>query len=199
MPPKLFNVTVLVLAIGIGLLLIEPWGGSDRTEASPEDVAYPTQAERDDAAAELGYYPPAPSTAVGMTPEWREFADEVDRICAGTYNHSRGLEAQVERTAGTRNWSDRQEEAATMAVWADQGVQIVHLTSKLGEPPERADLFAKWRSNVSQRAALKARASEAARDGRWAVYQRLCDRIARLKERSDVIGQSFGLRICTSN
>jgi hypothetical protein len=199
MPPKLFNAIVLVLAIAAGLLLLEPWGDSDRSKASPDDVTALTQSERDHVAAEQGYYPPAPSTAGTMTPKWRDFAGQVDRICAVTYNEAMASMSQVEAFGKRRGWSEERIEESRMRISANQGVRIVYLSAKLGEPPERANRFYRWRAMVAKRAGLRSRAAEAAGDGRWGDYNRLCDRNDLLKDRGDVIGQSFGLRICTSN
>lgn len=199
MPPKVFTTIAFVLAMVAGLLLLKPWGGSDHSEASPGEGTAATQTERDHVAAQHGYYPPAPSTAGAMTPKWREFADQVDRICGVTYNEMMASMSQVEALGKRRGWSEQRIEESTMRISANQGVQIVYFTEKLGEPPERADLFYRWRAMVAQRAELRSRAAEAAGDGRWGEYNRLCDRNGLLKDRGDVIGQRFGLQICTSN
>jgi hypothetical protein len=194
MPPKLFNSIVLVLVAAAGLLLLEPWGTSDRTEASPDEVLASTQFQRDQVAAQKGYYPPAPSTAGRMTPEC-----QVDRICGVTFNSMMASMGQAEAFGKRRGWDEERIEESTMRISANQGAQILYFTDKLGKPPERADLYNRWRAMVAERAALRNRAAEAAGDGRWDEYNRLCDRNDLLKDRGDVIGQSFGLRICTSN
>lgn len=200
-PPKVFNSIVLALAMAAGLLLLEPWGGSDRSEAEPGEVAALTQSqsERDRVAARQGYYPPAPSTAGEMSPKWREFAAQVDRICAVTYNQMMASMGQVEVLGKRRGWSEERVEEARMQISANQGPQIVHFTEQLGKPPGRADLFYRWRAMVARRAAIRDRAATAAGDGEWREYHRLCDRNILLKERGDVIGQRYGLQICTSN
>jgi hypothetical protein len=134
-----------------------------------------------------------------MTPKWREFADQADRICAVTYNEMMASMDQVEALGKRRGWSEERIEEAMMLISANQGLRIVYFTEKLGKPPERAERFYRWRAMVAKRAALRRRAAEAAGDGRWAEYNRLCDRNSLLKDRGDVIGQRFGLRICTSN
>jgi hypothetical protein len=188
MPSGPLTVIVLIAAAVSALLALgcgdESEGGLRNAEKTPQ---------------ELGYYPPAPSTAVGMTPEWREFAFQVDRICGESYNDAVATEAQVDQIAEVRGWSDGQAEEAGLAVWNHQARTILRSTEALGAPPERPDLFSRWRSNVARRAALRNQAAEAAGQGRWGAYRDFMNRIYPLKDRSDEIGQSFGLRICTSN
>ena len=90
MPSKPLIGTLLVAAVVAALLAACGGGESDN---SPME------------ARELGFYPPAPSTAEGMTSEWREFADEVDRICATSYNQAMGLEGQIDQVAAIQDWS----------------------------------------------------------------------------------------------
>jgi hypothetical protein len=190
-----FNAVVLGLVAGVALLVWQPWGAdADEIAATGSVTVDPEQA-----ANELGYYPPAPSTAVGMTPDWRRFADQVDRICGVTYNYMTALDARIDQVAAARGWSDAKREAANIQTSANQGVQILRATAKLGDPPARPDLFERWRANVAKRAAIKARASDAAAEGRWNYRAHLMNRVYRLKDQGDVIGQQFGLRICTSN
>ena len=146
-----------------------------------------------------GFYPPAPSKAVGMTPQWRAFADSVDRICATSYNRSLGIDAHLRQVASLRGWSERRLEQALLGVWNDQARTILRSTEALGEPPRRADLFARWRANVAKRAVLRRRAAQAVGQGHWPAYRAFMNRLSPLKDRSDEIGQRFGLRICTSN
>jgi hypothetical protein len=169
--------------------------------ASNERPAASDTANADDvnAAVPGGFYPPAPSTAVGMTPEWREFADAVDRICATSYNEALVLEARVEQVAAARGWSDRRAQKLRHEAWVRQGLTIVRSTAALGEPPERPDLFTRWRANVARRAALQHQAAQRAGEGRWNKYRHTMNRVYPMKAQSDAIGQSFGLRICTSN
>jgi hypothetical protein len=160
--------------------------------ASQSDVTVP-----DDVPP--GYYPPAPSKAVGMTPEWRRFADTVDRICGLTYNYMQAQEARTWREARVRGWSRAQAIAADWRVVAAQGTQILQATARLGKPPAEVALFRSWRANVALRRDLKLRASAAASRGDWRGVEGISSRIEALKNRSDELGQRFGLRICTSN
>ena len=188
MPPGPLTVIVLIAAAVSALLVL---GSREQSEGDPRSAEETPQ--------ELGYYPPAPSTAVGMTPEWREFAFQVDRICGESYNEAVATEAQVAQIGKLRGWNDRQAEEARLAVWNHQARTILRSTAALGAPPERPDLLSRWRSNVARRAALRNQAAEAAGQGRWGAYREFMNRIYPLKGRSDEIGQSFGLRICTSN
>lgn len=183
------TLVLIVLAVGAGIavLLVEPWnesGGSSNAGS---------------AASASGFYPPVDSKAVGMTPEWREFADSVDRICATTFNAAIQSEARVDRFAALKGWSDERAEEVRLGVWNDQAVAILRLTEALGPPPERADLLSRWRDNVGRRLGFRNQARQAAGQGRWRLYRDNMNRIYPLKDRGDRIGQRFGLRICTSN
>jgi hypothetical protein len=186
--PKSFNIAAGLLVAVIAVLLLAPWESSGDPSASDRATA-----------ASLGYYPPAPSNAVGMTPAWREFADNVDRICAGSFNYALGVEAQARRTARVRGWSEARAESAVVSAWADEDDRIVVATAELGQPPRRADLFARWRANVAHRTSLWRQMSEAAGAGRFDVEGQIHDEITQQKKRADELGQRFGLRICTSN
>ena len=160
--------------------------------ASQSDVTVPDEVPP-------GYYPPAPSKAEGMTPEWREFADTVDRICGLTYNYMRAQEARTWHEAQVRRWSRAQAIAADWRVVAAQGTQILQATARLGKPPAETALFRRWRANVALRRDLKLRAGVASSRGDWKEVHGINTRIDDLKDRSDELGQRFGLRICTSN
>jgi hypothetical protein len=146
-----------------------------------------------------GAYPPAPSTAVGMTPKWRSFADTVDRICALSFNYAIADQARTQRTATAGGWSDAAAEAAVVRVWAREDLRIHQATARIGRPPERPFLFQHWRANVATRTALFFDAAAVASRGDFDREGRIMDRILRLKKTSDKLGQRFGLRICTSN
>jgi hypothetical protein len=158
-----------------------------------------SQRARDAAADQLGYYPPAPSKAGGMTPAWREYAATIDRVCAATYNYALGQLARADRRAELRNWRTARIEAAQNEIWSQQGPRIQLAARRLGAPPRRAGLFQRWLANVMTRSALFSRASHAATQAEWQRYSEICDRIGRLKDESDRLGQRFGLRVCTSN
>lgn len=193
MGPKAFWGTVgVLLALAIALLVLprEDSGSKSGVLAATPDA---------DREVPPGYYPPAPSEAVGMTPEWRRFADGIDRLCAQSFNFAIAVDARTQELAKLRGWSRARTEAAVVKVWAEQVATISLGATRAGAPPRRQRLFDRWRSNVAQRAALFNRASEEAGAGNFAVESRLLDRIHRLKARSDELGQRFGLRICTSN
>ena len=175
----------------LGALVLLAWAPWEREGDSPEAAL--------SGEVPPGHYPPAPSRAVGMTPEWREFADQVDRICATSYNQALVVEAQMEHTAAQRGWSDSRTEKAALDVWNDQALTILRSTKALGEPPERPDLLERWQLNVARRAAFRHSAADAVADGRWGEYRDFMNRIYPLKDRGNEIGQRFGLRICTSN
>jgi hypothetical protein len=146
-----------------------------------------------------GAYPPAPSTAVGMTPEWRSFADTVDRICALSFNYAIADQARTEQRANAEGWSNPTAEAAVVRVWAREDLRIHKATAQIGKPPERPLLFQRWRANVATRTGLFFEAAAVANRGDFDQEGRILDKIDSLKKTSDKLGQRFGLRICTSN
>jgi hypothetical protein len=133
------------------------------------------------------HYAPAESLAGPMTPEWRDFADEVDHACA-------------------RNFNAMQEELAT-ATTDSEGwhIQYLHQSQTyrdvlaLGEPPARQDLFHRWLTNVGQRARMMEAVSQALARGDRTQAEVTVERINAAKIDANWLGQHFGLRICTSN
>jgi hypothetical protein len=186
-PKSFWSVSGILLAL-IAVLLLAPWDESGGSASS-----------LDSSQVAPGAYPPAPSTAKGMTPEWRRFADTVDRTCAESWNYLLGVQSQIRRVAELRGWTHTRRSAAIWGATADEDDRILLTTAKMGAPPRRENLFARWRSNVAQRTSLFRQASRAASVGDFDRVAQICSEINRLKSRSDVLGQRFGLRICTSN
>jgi hypothetical protein len=147
-----------------------------------------------------GAYPPEDSTAEGMTPEWRAFADRVDRICAITFNQARVEEARTRASAQAKGWARTRLWSALDDIDASQEQAIVKDTGALGSAPRAGDIFGQWRGYVAQKAKLYEAAGAAAAQGRFEEENRLLDRIGQIKDSvQDPVGQRFGLRICTSN
>jgi hypothetical protein len=88
---------------------------------------------------------------------------------------------------------------ARLRLWSTQGTLILRATAELGRPPAEAALFKRWRANVATRRAVRNAAADEGERGGTPRFYALLDRLDQLKERSDEIGQRFGLRICTSN
>jgi hypothetical protein len=181
-----------------------------RSEPSPADPDFdPSPAAVEKRASESdvhvpdevtpGYYPPAASKAKGITPEWRDFADTVDRICALSFNYALADQARTVRDAKAGGWSMPRAESAVVRIWAEQTSRIVKATARLGSPPARPALYQRWRNNVGHRSDLFYGASAAAQRGDAQREGRILAQIHRLKGLSDKLGQRFGLRICTSN
>jgi hypothetical protein len=192
--PDRFKTVVGVLLAVLVLVALSPWswvGGSDASTPTPGQ--YPPD------HVPPGYYPPAPSTAVGMTPEWRAYAANVDRTCAVSFNYALALQARTNHVARAEGWSQPRWEEAVVRLWSQEDGRIHRATARMGPPPARPVLFARWRRNVARRTALFAQASRVSGQGRFDAESRILHRIDRLKARSDRIGQRFGLRICTSN
>jgi hypothetical protein len=202
--PDTFKTVVGILIVVLLLAVLAPWswiGGSgdaslpDPPQLPPDHL--PSGYPPDQSPA--GYYPPAPSTATGMTPEWHQFAARVDATCALSFNYALLQQARARQLAKSQGWSAPRAEAAVTRVWGQEDARILQATARMGQPPARPVLFARWRANVGLRSRLffeAARAGGLAQDER---ESRILHRIFRLKDRSDRIGQRFGLRICTSN
>lgn len=197
-------------AIGILTLLLAAAASGSEEHPSPTDPDFdpsPTAVAKLASESDVtvpdevpaGVYPPAPSTAVGMTTEWREFADAVDGICALTYNYMQAQEVRAGRQAAAEGWSHSRASATHWEISAAQGTQIVEATAELGEPPAEAALFERWRANVALRRDLKLKAAAAAGRSDWNLLAAIDSQVGQLKDQSDEIGQRFGLRICTSN
>jgi hypothetical protein len=149
--------------------------------------------------AQPGAYAPAPSTAEGMTHEWHKYAAMVDRSCALSYNYMLALKARAAQVAYRDGWTEERAVATDWRLTSDEDARILRATAVLGQPPTQQRLFASWRGNVRERTRLFLAASRAAAAGDFALAQRICARILRLKNKADQLGQRFGLRICTSN
>jgi hypothetical protein len=208
MRPNTFKRVVISLIATIVALVL--WGGSRDSKPGPMDPGFdPSPAALADRAQEVdvhpadqavpGAYPAAPSTAVGMTPVWRRFADTVDRICALSWNYALADEARTERRANSLGWSEPLAEAAVVRVWAREDLRIHKATTQIGKPPERPVLFQRWRNNVGARTGLFFDAASAASRGNFDQEGRILNKIDQLKQTSDKLGQRFGLQICTSN
>ena len=193
--PDTFKTAVGVLLAAILLIGLSPWswvGGSNAQVSGPGSQYPPDHVPP-------GYYPPAPSKAVGMTPEWRSFAATVDRTCALSFNYAQALVARTNEKATLRGWSEPRAESAVVRLWAQEDARILRATARMGPPPERPVLFARWRANVRTRTGLFFDASRVAGRGDFEAESGILHRILRLKGKSDELGQRFGLRICTSN
>jgi hypothetical protein len=204
--PNLFLTVATGLIVLISVLAVLPSRGSDQSSADEAGVtpdALASRASESDVhvpdEVPPGYYPPAPSKAIGMTPEWREFADTVDRICALSFNYALVDAAKTEQLARERGWSIPAAESVVVRIWGEQTGRIVKATARLGNPPAEQALYQRWRANVGHRSDLFFSASAAARRSQPEREGRILAQIHRLKGRSDKLGQRFGLRICTSN
>jgi hypothetical protein len=202
--PDTFKKVVGALLGVIVLLALAPWtwiGGSDAAslqglpQLPPDHLpsGYPPD------HSPPGYYPPAPSTAVGMTPAWRQFAARVDATCAISFNYALLQQARTRELAKTQGWSAPRAEDAVTRAWGQEDARILGATARMGPPPERPLLFARWRANVRLRTRHFFEASRAGGLSQDERESTILHRIFALKKRSDRIGQQFGLRICTSN
>jgi hypothetical protein len=143
-------------------------------------------------------YEPAESLAGPMTPEWRDFAEDVDRTCARDFNRGQADLADLDQRYEEEGWSPEGEADYWQAQAKSQHATHDDIAA-LGDPPARKPLFENWLANVSERADLMDQAArEWLEDDRGqAGMVRL--RILARKIDANWLGQHFGLRICTSN
>jgi uncharacterized RDD family membrane protein YckC len=146
-----------------------------------------------------GLYPPAPSLAGDMSPEWREFAEQVDRACASNFNAGQAELSELNEQADEQGMSEDEAEAAYRFIQAEHQLDTYDEIAALGQPPAKPELFGKWLANVGRRAELMGKVGEAwaAGDRRFTLVGSL--KITALKIDADWLGLHFGLRICTSN
>lgn len=144
-------------------------------------------------------FPPAPPLGGEMSSDLREFAAEVDRACAENYNAGVAERKLIEATANAESWSERATEVVLLRSWAASQHATHDAVLVLGEPPERAALFARWRANVGERARLMDQRARAWEEGNRRAYEVAEMRIDALKIDADWMGLRFGLRVCTSN
>jgi hypothetical protein len=146
-----------------------------------------------------GGYPPAESLAGSMTPEWRDFANEVDHACARNYNAMLGAVDRVWDAADAAGWSDERAQSLEAHVESIHQTETYEDIVALGAPPARPQLFQRWLANVGRRAQLTEDVSRAwARSDKQAAWVGEY-RMDGLKVDANWLGQHFGLRICTSN
>ena len=171
----------------VGAVLFALLSGPEPNERSPD----PTERS--------GYYPPAPSLAGAMRPEWEEFATAVDRICAHNFNRAMASQYGISETLRARGLPTAKIEASVRYSWAHFQRATYRMTGRLGEAPAKAELFGRWRENVGRRATLFRQAGNAWLAGHPGQADRIHARMDQLKVVANDLGQHFGLRVCTSN
>ncbi len=144
-----------------------------------------------------GGYEPADSLAGEMTPEWEEFAEQVDRTCATNFNAS--ISALDELEERSQDWENARGEAAYRFIQAYHQQRTHDEIAELGTPPARPALFARWLANVGRRAELMRQAGRGWQRGIVQQSEIASLKIRAAKVDADWLGRHFGLRICTSN
>jgi len=141
------------------------------------------------------YYPAVPSLAGDVSPARRRFIRRVDGTCVRTYNDGQAAQAAyAQRVAGR---ADAQALVTRFYVrWHTGQYRAVRT---LGEPSEARLAYRRWLDNMGERVRLEARYAPLMRAGRAAEAQAVAQQVSTLKARGDVLGQRFGLRLCTSN
>jgi uncharacterized RDD family membrane protein YckC len=147
----------------------------------------------------VGYYPPAPSLAGSMTPEWQEFAGQVDRICAYNFNRALAYQNELAQQGVPAGATEDEIQAKAYYAWAESQQATYTMTGELGTPPAQTAIFAQWRENVRMRGDLFKQSGDAWLHDHGAGVAAIGARIDALKLTANDLGQHFGLQICTSN
>ena len=141
------------------------------------------------------HFAAVPSLADEASPARRRFIARADRICVGKYNRGHARQAAyARRVAGL---PDARERVTSFYVRWHTG-QYRALRA-LGRPPEARLAYRRWLDNFGTRVRLEARYVPLMRAGRAAEAQALTAAVGTLKTRGNLLGQRFGLQLCTSN
>jgi hypothetical protein len=148
---------------------------------------------------EAGFYPPVPSLAGEMTPEWQAFARRADRTCAIDFTAADFRVDQAYATAEQSGFGNRKTEALTESILGLAVVREAHDLHALGQPPQHAGLYRRVVSNMKRRGELRQQVSRAWLRGDSGVRSLLGARIDGMKIDFNEMGRRFGLQVCTSN
>jgi hypothetical protein len=140
-------------------------------------------------------FPAVPSNAGEVSPARRRFIARADRTCVRTYNRGQAEQAEYARRLAGR--SDTRERVTRFYVRWHTGQY--HALRALGRPPEARLAYRRWLDNFGARVRLEARYVPLMRAGRAAEAQSLAQQVSTLKARGNLLGQRFGLQLCTSN
>jgi hypothetical protein len=140
-------------------------------------------------------YTAVPSLAGAVSPARRRFIARADRTCVRSYNRGQATQARYARHVAAM--PDARERVTSFYVRWHTG-QYRALRA-LGRPPEARLAYRRWLDNFGARVRLEARYVPLMRAGRAAEAQSLAEQVSALKARGDLLGQRFGLQLCTSN
>jgi hypothetical protein len=185
-PRVLIIVLLIVASAAVTLTRLEVFGGEDDVAAAP--IATST-------SRGSFHYDPVPSTAGEVSPARRRFIARADQTCVRTYNRGQADEAAFARRVALR--PDARELVTRFYVRWHTG-QYRALRA-LGKPPEARLAYRRWLDNLGARVRLEARYVPLMRAGRAAEAQATLDQVNGLKARGNMLGQRFGLQLCTSN
>jgi hypothetical protein len=127
------------------------------------------------------------------------FAAAVDAICAVDFNQALDQEAEIENAAPSRHWTPDEVESSVAAIWSGSQAETAQYVANLGTPPTSAEVVERWRENVAERGRMFGAKGKALAAGERAHAAQIDERMRSLKEEADRLGNSFGLRVCTSN
>jgi hypothetical protein len=182
--PRAAVIVVLVAASAVfSLVRLGVLGGGDEVAAAPVMTSTPQ------------HYPAVASTAGAVSPARRRFIARADRTCLQTFNRGQAEQAAYARRIAGR--PDAQALATQFFVRWHTG-QYRALRA-LGNPPQARRAYRAWLDNLAARVRLEARYVPLMRAGRAAEAQTVADQVNALKARDFMLGQRFGLQLCTSN
>jgi hypothetical protein len=185
-PRVLIIVLLIVASTAVTLTRLEVFGAEEDVAAAPIATSTPRGSF---------HYDPVPSTAGEVSPARRRFIARADQTCVRTYNRGQADEAAFARRVALR--PDARELVTRFYVRWHTG-QYRALRA-LGEPPEARLAYRGWLANFGARVRLEARYAPLMRAGRAAEAQATLEQVNALKARGNMLGQRFGLRLCTSN
>ena len=173
---------IVATVVSLGFVVVFTGCGGAQTPASP--TAGPNVA------------PLAPSRAGPMTPEWQQFAINVDYACSDAYNTTAPERLAADREAKRQGVPGYERDAVWWGYVAKQEQLQYRAIRALGEPPAKRALFHRWLANVAEREHLLVAGSQAAAARDSAKESRLASEIRSLGAEASPLARRFGLRVC---
>jgi hypothetical protein len=140
------------------------------------------------------YYPKVPSLAGEVSPDRARFIQRTDHTCARTYRSARAAFEAAAAAVG-----DPARQLLAYAAYVDAHAAQLRALEQPGPPPDGTELHARWIGNMRKRIGLERAILRFAKGGDRDRVSAIHRRLVQLKMAGNVVGQRFGLQICTSN
>lgn len=141
------------------------------------------------------YYPSVPSLARKISPKRRRFIDRADATCVRMY--SKIMAGQ--RTVAVRYRDSPGERTAVYAAYVRGHARELRAIVALGRPPDGQKLYEAWLANFRSRVTGEAQALRLYEQSEFGAAQRKLRPLDASKTTGNLLGQRFGLILCTSN